>query len=110
MQLVAIYAFSSPGRTQLLRVPPPKKLQISIPTVPFFFFFLFHNIRNAMTPKPIQEYPVHGLMPKQDTQAASFIKKFPNYDGRDTVVAILDTGKSYLYKTKVLESNNVCRC
>lgn len=43
--------------------------------------------------KPIQEYPVHGLMPKQDTQAASFIKKFPNYDGRDTVIAILDTGK-----------------
>ncbi|KAI9469712.1 MAG: subtilase family-domain-containing protein [Benjaminiella poitrasii] len=42
--------------------------------------------------KPINEYPVHGLMPKQDTQAASFIKKFPNYDGRGTVIAILDTG------------------
>ena len=51
----------------------------------------------TFTAKPIQEYPVHGLMPKQDTQAASFIKKFPNYDGRDTVVAILDTGK---YGTK----------
>lgn len=45
-----------------------------------------------MSAKHIQEYPVHGLMPKQDTQAASFIKKFPNYDGRNTVVAILDTG------------------
>lgn len=50
----------------------------------------------TFTAKPIQEYPVHGLMPKQDTQAASFIKKFPNYDGRDTVIAILDTGNTHI--------------
>lgn len=42
--------------------------------------------------KPIGEYPVHGLMPKQDTQAAGFIKKYPESDGRGSVVAILDTG------------------
>ncbi|KAI8884711.1 hypothetical protein K501DRAFT_247452 [Backusella circina FSU 941] len=45
-----------------------------------------------MVSKPIQEYPVNGLMPKQDTQAASFIKKYSNYDGRGTVIAIMDTG------------------
>ncbi|KAL1917361.1 uncharacterized protein VTP21DRAFT_5017 [Calcarisporiella thermophila] len=41
---------------------------------------------------PIPEFPVHGLMPKEDTEASSFIKKHPNFDGRGIVVAILDTG------------------
>lgn len=55
--------------------------------------------------KPIQNYPVHGLMPKQDTQAASFIKKYPEYDGRGTVIAILDTGM----KAAIASGHNAIR-
>ncbi|KAJ3337523.1 tripeptidyl-peptidase II Tpp2 [Gonapodya sp. JEL0774] len=40
----------------------------------------------------ISLFPVEGLLPKEETQAASFVRKNPNFDGRDTVIAILDTG------------------
>lgn len=33
-----------------------------------------------------------GAMPKQEIQAAQFLKEHPSYDGRGTVVAIFDTG------------------
>jgi hypothetical protein len=57
-----------------------------------------------MVSKPIQEYPVIGLMPKQDTQAETFIKKYSNYDGRGTVIAIMDTGNSMLYIYSFIQS------
>ncbi|VEN47894.1 unnamed protein product, partial [Callosobruchus maculatus] len=38
------------------------------------------------------EFPISGLLPKKETDVTSFLNKYPNYDGRDTVIAILDSG------------------
>lgn len=37
-------------------------------------------------------FPVAGLLPKDSTEAAKFIEKYPTYDGRGIRVGILDTG------------------
>ncbi|RUS20247.1 subtilase family-domain-containing protein [Endogone sp. FLAS-F59071] len=50
------------------------------------------NVRPTRPTKPIPEFPVNGLLPKEDTEAAAFVKKYPEFDGRGTVIAVLDAG------------------
>ncbi|KAG5191080.1 subtilase family-domain-containing protein [Tribonema minus] len=37
-------------------------------------------------------FPTQGILPRQETQAEAFVQANPEFDGRGTVVAILDTG------------------
>ena len=39
-----------------------------------------------------QDFPVHRLVPKDETLASTLLKNNPEYDGRNVIVGILDTG------------------
>ena len=38
------------------------------------------------------DFPMHGLLPKRETQVESFLRKYPDYNGEDTLIAIFDSG------------------
>jgi tripeptidyl-peptidase-2 len=39
------------------------------------------------------EFPTWVLQPRTETGARQFINKYPDYDGRGTIIAILDSGE-----------------
>lgn len=45
-----------------------------------------------MAALPIEDFPVWGLMPKKETGVISFLNKYEEYDGRNTIIAIFDSG------------------
>lgn len=38
------------------------------------------------------DFPVWGLLPKRETGVDTFLNKYPDYDGKDIVIAIFDSG------------------
>ncbi len=44
----------------------------------------------------MDSFPKNSLKPKNETNSLNFLKKFPEFDGRDCTIAVLDSGVSSL--------------
>ena len=40
----------------------------------------------------MEDFPISYLLPKRETQVESFLKKYPEYDGENILIAIFDSG------------------
>ena len=40
----------------------------------------------------MEDFPVHGLLPKRETQVENFLRKYPEYNGDGVLIAIFDSG------------------
>eukprot|EP00954_Amorphochlora_amoebiformis_P002242 176434-Amorphochlora_amoeboformis.AAC.1 len=46
----------------------------------------------SLDEKNANGFPQTGILPKVETQALQFVRKYPDYDGKGVIVAIMDTG------------------
>lgn len=44
------------------------------------------------------KFPAGSLVPKNETGALNFVRKFPTYNGQDVTIAVLDSGVDPLAK------------